>query len=49
MGSQGGMPRNSPDADRWLRHANMQPNGLFPSPHTPLQMMHKSEKKYEVG
>ncbi|XP_030966222.1 eukaryotic translation initiation factor 4G-like isoform X2 [Quercus lobata] len=49
MGSQGGMPRNSPDADRWLRNANIQQKGLFPSPHTPLQMMHKAERKYEVG
>ena len=49
MGSQGGMPSNSPDADRWLRNANIQQKGLFPSPHTPLQMMHKAEKKYEVG
>ncbi|XVF22872.1 hypothetical protein REPUB_Repub12eG0208700 [Reevesia pubescens] len=49
MGSQGGMPRNSPDADRWLRAANYQPKGLIPSPQTPLQMMHKAERKYEVG
>lgn len=49
MGSQGGMPRNSPDADRWLRAANIQHKGLMPSPQTPLQMMHKAERKYEVG
>ncbi|KAK8639806.1 hypothetical protein V6N13_138175 [Hibiscus sabdariffa] len=49
MGPQGGMPRNSPDSDRWQRAANYQQKGLIPSPQTPLQMMHKTEKKYEVG
>ncbi|KAG8664037.1 hypothetical protein MANES_01G273000v8 [Manihot esculenta] len=48
MGPQGGM-RNNPDADRWLRATNFQQKGLIPSPQTPLQMMHKAEKKYEVG
>uniref|UniRef100_A0A7N2LDE7 Uncharacterized protein n=1 Tax=Quercus lobata TaxID=97700 RepID=A0A7N2LDE7_QUELO len=47
--NQGGMPRNSPAADRWLRNANIQQKGLIPSPHTPLLMMHKAEKKHEVG
>lgn len=47
VGSQG-MQRNSPDADRWQRATNFQ-KGLIPSPQTPLQMMHKAEKKYEVG
>ncbi|XP_058008245.1 eukaryotic translation initiation factor 4G isoform X2 [Hevea brasiliensis] len=49
MGPQGGMQRNSPDADRWQRATNFQQKGLIPSPQTPLQMMHKAEKKYEVG
>ncbi|KAK6240155.1 hypothetical protein QUC31_005624 [Theobroma cacao] len=49
MGPQGGMPRNSPDADRWPRGTNYQQKGLIPSPQTPLQIMHKAEKKYEVG
>ncbi|XWS77357.1 hypothetical protein CRYUN_Cryun01aG0254300 [Craigia yunnanensis] len=49
MGPQGGMPRNSPDADRWQRAANYQQRGLIPSPQTPLQMMHRAERKYEVG
>ncbi|KAG8080159.1 hypothetical protein GUJ93_ZPchr0007g4033 [Zizania palustris] len=31
------------DADRW------QQKGLFPSPVTPMQVMHKAEKKYVVG
>ncbi|KAJ7950725.1 Eukaryotic translation initiation factor 4G [Quillaja saponaria] len=48
MGPQGGMQRHSPDAERWQRATNFQ-KGLIPSPHTPLQMMHKAEKKYEVG
>ncbi|KAK8650473.1 hypothetical protein V6N13_140111 [Hibiscus sabdariffa] len=49
MGPQGGMPRNSPDSDRWQRGANYQQKGLIPSPKTPLQTMHKTERKYEVG
>ncbi|XWS35564.1 hypothetical protein CRYUN_Cryun20dG0008000 [Craigia yunnanensis] len=49
MGPQGGMPRNSPDSDRWQHVANYQLKGLIPSPQTPLQMMHKAERKYEVG
>ncbi|KAG6483856.1 eukaryotic translation initiation factor 4G-like [Zingiber officinale] len=42
--SQVGLPRGNLVADRW-QHAR----GLIPSPHTPLQVMHKAEKKYEVG
>ncbi|XP_022770145.1 eukaryotic translation initiation factor 4G-like [Durio zibethinus] len=49
MGPQGGTPRNSPDADRWQRASNYQQKGLIPSPQTPLQMMHRAERKYEVG
>ncbi|KAJ4847644.1 hypothetical protein Tsubulata_002757 [Turnera subulata] len=49
MGPQGGMQRSSPDADRWQRATNFQQKGLFPSPQTPLQVMHKAERKYEVG
>ncbi|XP_057998983.1 eukaryotic translation initiation factor 4G isoform X2 [Hevea brasiliensis] len=45
----GPLQRNSPDADRWQRATNFQQKGLIPSPQTPLQMMHKAEKKYEVG
>ncbi|CAL1388872.1 unnamed protein product [Linum trigynum] len=43
-----GIPRNSPDGDRWQRATNFQ-KGLIPSPQTPLQVMHKAERKYEVG
>ncbi|KAH7864688.1 hypothetical protein Vadar_032685 [Vaccinium darrowii] len=48
LGSQGGIQRNTPDSDRWQRASSFQ-KGLIPSPHTPLQVMHKAEKKYEVG
>ncbi|KAJ7961871.1 Eukaryotic translation initiation factor 4G [Quillaja saponaria] len=49
MGHQGGMQRSSPDAERWQRATHFLQRGLIPTPHTPLQMMHKAEKKYEVG
>ncbi|XP_019159200.1 PREDICTED: eukaryotic translation initiation factor 4G-like isoform X2 [Ipomoea nil] len=47
VGSQG-MQRNGVDADRWQRGTAFQ-KGLMPSPQSPLQVMHKAEKKYEVG
>ncbi|KAL6656755.1 hypothetical protein ACP70R_004535 [Stipagrostis hirtigluma subsp. patula] len=37
------VPRSGSDADRW------QQRGLMPSPVTPMQTMHKAEKKYIVG
>lgn len=37
------IPRSGSDADRW------QQKGLMPSPVTPMQIMHKAEKKYVVG
>nr|XP_043626899.1 eukaryotic translation initiation factor 4G-like isoform X2 [Erigeron canadensis] len=40
------MQRNNSDSDRWQRGTNFQ-KGLIPSPHTPV--MHKAERKYEVG
>ncbi|KAL8227944.1 hypothetical protein R6Q57_015528 [Mikania cordata] len=40
------MQRNNSDSDRWQRASGYQ-KGLMPSPHTPL--MHKAERKYEVG
>lgn len=43
-----GMQRNYSDADRWQR-ATPYNKGLMPAPQTPLQAMHKAEKKYEVG
>ncbi|XP_076888764.1 eukaryotic translation initiation factor 4G-like [Bidens hawaiensis] len=39
------MQRNNSDSDRWQRTGYQK--GLMPSPHTP--MMHKAEKKYEIG
>ncbi|GMJ01434.1 hypothetical protein HRI_003812700 [Hibiscus trionum] len=48
MGPQGWVPR-SPVTDRWQRVPNYQQKGLISSPQTPLQMMHKAERKYEVG
>ncbi|XXG75706.1 hypothetical protein AAC387_Pa08g0222 [Persea americana] len=44
LASPGGMARNSPDVDRWQRA-----KGLIPAPPTPLQAMHKAERKYEIG
>ncbi|CAI8612435.1 unnamed protein product [Vicia faba] len=50
MVNQGGMQRNNPDGERWQRSASFQQRGLIPSPsQSPMQMMHKAEKKYEVG
>ncbi|MQL98938.1 hypothetical protein Taro_031655 [Colocasia esculenta] len=48
MPSPGGISRSNADADRWQRGTGIQ-RGLIPSPQTPLQVMHKAEKKYEVG
>ncbi|KAK8630376.1 hypothetical protein V6N13_079173 [Hibiscus sabdariffa] len=48
MGPQGWTPR-SPVTDRWQRVPNYQQKGLISSPQTPLQMMHRAERKYEVG
>ncbi|RZC69274.1 hypothetical protein C5167_032366 [Papaver somniferum] len=44
MVQQGGMPRNNSEEGPW-KHAR----GLIPPPLTPLQIMHKAERKYEVG
>ncbi|KAI5423217.1 eukaryotic translation initiation factor 4G isoform X1 [Lathyrus oleraceus] len=49
VGNQGGMQRSSPDGERWQRSPSFQQRGLIPSPQSPLQMMHRAEKKYEVG
>ncbi|KAG8363470.1 hypothetical protein BUALT_Bualt19G0025800 [Buddleja alternifolia] len=45
-GPQGGVQRNNSDSDRWQRGTSFQ-KGLMPYPQAPL--MHKAEKKYEVG
>jgi translation initiation factor 4G len=41
---QSGPQRNMSDSDRWQRA-----KGLIQSPQTPLQVMHRAERKYEVG
>lgn len=43
-----GMQRNNSDADRWQRATNFN-KGLMPVPQGPSQVMHKAEKKYEIG
>ncbi|KAE8702023.1 Eukaryotic translation initiation factor 4G [Hibiscus syriacus] len=48
MGLQGLIPQ-SPVTDRWQHVPNYQQKGLISSPQTPLQMMHRAERKYEVG
>ncbi|XP_073127385.1 eukaryotic translation initiation factor 4G-like isoform X2 [Henckelia pumila] len=48
LGPQGGLQRNNSDSDRWQRGTSFQ-KGLIPSPQTPLQVMHKADKKYEIG
>ncbi|XP_024987389.1 eukaryotic translation initiation factor 4G-like isoform X3 [Cynara cardunculus var. scolymus] len=45
---QAAMQRNNSDSDRWQRGTGYQ-KGLIPSPQTPMQVMHKAERKYEVG
>ncbi|KAG6466072.1 eukaryotic translation initiation factor 4G-like [Zingiber officinale] len=43
--SQGGTQRGNLDpGDRWQRA-----RGLIPSPQTPLPVMHRAEKRYEIG
>ncbi|KAF8092378.1 hypothetical protein N665_0415s0001 [Sinapis alba] len=50
VGPMGGMVgRNGPDLERWQRGSNFQQKGLFSTPHTPMQVMHKAERKYQVG
>ncbi|KAL2932316.1 Eukaryotic translation initiation factor 4G [Bienertia sinuspersici] len=43
-----GMQRNNSDADRWQRGSNFN-KGLMPAPQGPAQIMHKAERKYEIG
>ncbi|CAK9318906.1 unnamed protein product [Citrullus colocynthis] len=47
-GSQGKIQRNGSNTDRWQRDASFQLKGII-SPSTPSQVMHRAEKKYEVG
>ncbi|XP_058205058.1 eukaryotic translation initiation factor 4G-like isoform X2 [Rhododendron vialii] len=48
LGSQGGIQRNTPDSDRWQRASGFH-KGLIASPQPPVPVMHKAERKYEVG
>ncbi|XP_038881666.1 eukaryotic translation initiation factor 4G-like isoform X2 [Benincasa hispida] len=48
VGSQGKIQRNGSNTDRWQRDAIFQVKGII-SPPTPSQVMHRAEKKYEVG
>ncbi|XP_017636079.1 eukaryotic translation initiation factor 4G-like isoform X1 [Gossypium arboreum] len=49
MSPHGGMQHGGPDADRWHRGVMYQQKGLIPSPQSPLQTMHRAERKYQVG
>ncbi|CAH8360762.1 unnamed protein product [Eruca vesicaria subsp. sativa] len=49
VGPMGGMGRNTPDLERWQRGSDFQQKELFPSPHTPMQVMHEAERRYQVG
>uniref|UniRef100_A0A1J3HWY4 Eukaryotic translation initiation factor 4G n=1 Tax=Noccaea caerulescens TaxID=107243 RepID=A0A1J3HWY4_NOCCA len=49
VGPMAGMGRNNPELERWQRGSNFQQKGLFPSPHAPMAVMHKAERKYQVG
>ncbi|KAG8391465.1 hypothetical protein BUALT_Bualt01G0190600 [Buddleja alternifolia] len=48
LGPQGGLQRNNSDSDRWQRGTGFQ-KGLMPYPQTPMPVIHKAEKKYEIG
>ncbi|KAH6767536.1 hypothetical protein C2S52_018519 [Perilla frutescens var. hirtella] len=48
LGPQGVLLRNNSESDRWQRGTAFQ-KGLMPPPQTPPPIMHKAEKKYEVG
>ncbi|KAL8119357.1 eukaryotic translation initiation factor 4G-like isoform X2 [Apium graveolens] len=48
MNQQYGIQRTNSDAESWQRTNSFQ-RGLIPSPRTPSQVMHKAERKYEVG
>ncbi|XP_057800116.1 eukaryotic translation initiation factor 4G-like [Salvia miltiorrhiza] len=48
LGPQGVLLRNNSDSDRWQRGTAFQ-KGLMPPPQTPPPIMHRAEKKYEVG
>ncbi|XP_073105887.1 eukaryotic translation initiation factor 4G isoform X2 [Elaeis guineensis] len=47
LASQGGIPRNGADADRWQHYGTQR--GLIPFPQSPSQVMHKAQNRYLVG
>ncbi|XP_009619115.1 eukaryotic translation initiation factor 4G-like isoform X1 [Nicotiana tomentosiformis] len=47
LASHGGVQHIRSDANRWQRVSGSR-KGLMPSPHSPLQVMHKADKKYEI-
>ncbi|XP_047956845.1 eukaryotic translation initiation factor 4G-like [Salvia hispanica] len=48
IGPHGVLLRNNSESDRWQRGTAFQ-KGLMPPPQTPPPVMHRAEKKYEVG
>ncbi|KAL3615495.1 hypothetical protein CASFOL_041156 [Castilleja foliolosa] len=49
LGPQGGGPqRNNADSDRWQRATGFM-KGLIPHPQAPVPVIHRAEKKYEIG
>ncbi|KAL1546531.1 eukaryotic translation initiation factor 4G-like isoform X1 [Salvia divinorum] len=48
LGPQGVFLRNNSDSDRWQRGTGFQ-KVLMPPPQTPPPIMHRAEKKYEIG
>ncbi|KAK8916034.1 Eukaryotic translation initiation factor 4G [Platanthera zijinensis] len=48
LASQGGITRNSSDADRWQRAPGTQ-RGLMPPPQGSMQTIHRSANRYEIG
>ncbi|KAG1359239.1 eukaryotic translation initiation factor 4G [Cocos nucifera] len=47
LASQGGIPGNGADADRWQHYGTRR--GLISSPQTPAQVMHKAQNRYLVS
>ncbi|KAK4416089.1 Eukaryotic translation initiation factor 4G [Sesamum alatum] len=48
FGPHGGLQRNNFDSERWQRGTGFQ-KGLMPSPHIPVPVIHRADRKYEVG
>ncbi|KAG8391468.1 hypothetical protein BUALT_Bualt01G0190900 [Buddleja alternifolia] len=48
LGPQGSLQRNNSDSVGWQRGTGLQ-KGLLSYPQTPMPVIHKAEKKYEIG